>query len=689
MTQPINENEVKPSRRNFIKLASIGAGTLAPAPQNASTAASPARLSVVPMMDLPEGVIHLSPGDGTAAVFGTWTITYQLGKSGVRKNGGIRVQLPDSWHSGVRNSANRLQASDPKDDNYVSSRCSRDGIALRTWVEFEPGPGPLVKNHRPGLDGRLGRYIYVVRVWVMNGDLEQGDSISIVYGDTSQGSRGMQAGIISTPPEPVLVAVDLRGDGDFRVHPDRPSLRLYAAPAAELFLHGPATLVRGQSAELLLSVVDKNQNPATSFSGNVELRVVQGHVDLPPTVAFHSQRGWERVKIVPREPGVVRVAGSVSGDQSLNTAANPMKVFDNEPELKIYWGDLHSHTHYSWDGVGRSNFEYAKDTSGLDFYAMTDHSDPAVGAYPEGLGPTVPEVWSEYNALTDRHYEPGQFVTLHAYECSFEAPYGHHNVYFRDKPGPLFAEGDVSLPGLWSALKAGEALTIPHHTGKMPFPIFWFPHNSELDRNIEIYSAHGLSEAYDPSHPLSFENSTFTDSSKSVKGPQYVQDAWAQGLQLSTIASSDDHRAHPGQPQFGLAAVAATGLSRAEIFDSLYHRQTYGTTGAKILLVFSINGRPMGQQVAVRSNPKLLIEAHGTAEIEFVEVLRCVNSDERFTVLHSLHPGTVDFTWNGSDESFAEDSIYYVRLRQIGMVRDRIAMAWSSPIWVKRDSNAS
>ena len=200
-------------------------------------------------------------------------------------------------------------------------------------------------------------------------------------------------------------------------------------------------------------------------------------------------------------------------------------------------------------------------------------------------------------SLTDRHYQPGHFVTIHAYECSLEAPYGHHNVYFRGKPGPLFAEGDVSLPDLWNALKAGEALTIPHHTGKMPFPIFWYPHNPELDRNIEIYSAHGLSEAYDPSHPLSFENSTFTDPSRSVKGPQYAQDAWMQGLQLSTLASSDDHRAHPGQPQYGLAAVAATGLTRTEILDSLYQRRTYGTTGSKILLKFSIDGQQMGSQI--------------------------------------------------------------------------------------------
>jgi hypothetical protein len=550
-------------------------------------------------------------------------------------------------------------------------------------VEHEPGPDvTLVKNHRPGLDGRLSRYIYVVRIWVLNGDLEPGDTLSVIYGDTAQGSRGMQAGIISTPVEPVLVAVDLRGDGGFRTHSGRPGLRINPGPAAELLVHGPATLVQGKPAELLLAVVDVNQNPAVSFAGEVVLRVMQGEAEAPATVAFHSNRGWERAPFVPKTPGIIRI--SASGGNQLQATGNPMQVFEREPSQKICWGDLHSHTHYSWDGVGHNNFEYARNTSGLDFYAMTDHSDPASGAYAEGLGPSVPRVWAEYNALTDRHYHPGEFVTLHAYECSLEAPYGHHNVYFRGKPGPLFAEGDVSLPELWKALTSGQALTIPHHTGKMPFPIFWRPHNAALDRNIEIYSAHGLSEAYDPEHPLSFENSTFTDASKSVRGPQYVQDAWAQGLQLSTIAASDDHRAHPGQPHYGLAAVAATGLTRDEVFEALYQRRTYGTTGAKILLHFAIDGEPMGRQVIARGAPMLSIEAHGTAPIELVQVLRYSASAGAFQIVFDLHPDTMDFNWTKADETFHEDAIYYVRLRQTGLVRDRIAMAWSSPIWVRR-----
>ena len=117
----------------------------------------------------------------------------------------------------------------------------------------------------------------------------------------------------------------------------------------------------------------------------------------------------------------------------------------------------------------------------------------------------------------------------------------------------------------------------------------WQPHDPERRRNFEIYSAHGLSEAFDPTHPLAFEQSDFTSAGRSGREPQFAQNAWMAGLEVSTIAASDDHRSHPGQPHWGLAAIRATGLTREEIFDGLYRRRTYGTTGACILLDFTVN----------------------------------------------------------------------------------------------------
>jgi len=692
------------SRREFLKAGATGviaSATTNPRLLQGAATEVPAAASKGPLLepDTSGGSVTVNPVEGVAGQHGTWTVTYRVGPNGIRQHGGVRVQLPDSWHAGIRNSANYIQSSDSHGENYISSRCSRPGVQLRTWVEDQPSPG-LVKNSRRGLDGRMERYIYVIRVWVTEGTLQEGDTLSVIYGDTSGGSKGMRASIIRTHPEPVQLAVDASGTGKFLMHPDHPTLVSHAGPPVELMVWGPSELVVGKEAELKVAVVDFNANP-TPMDGEVEFRVRAGKVKIASRVPFKSDDGWMTVRFTPTETGIVRIEGLLvykagkrrlvpRGNESGTAAAtqggfrafaNPMKVFEREPKLKTYWGELHSHTHYSWDGVGDDNFRYARYVSGLDFYAMTDHSLPPIGKYTQGLGP---HVWEEYTAKTDRYYEPGEFVTLHAYEASFGPPYGHHNVFFRGRPGPLLVPGDVTLPELWNALTAGEALTIPHHPGKFPHPIYWFPHNDEIDRNIEIYSGHGLSESYDPRGPLSFERSQFTGVSKSVHGPQYVQDAWMQGLKLSTIASTDDHRAHPAQPHYGRAAVAATGLTRDEVFEGLYHRRTYGTTGVKILMDFSINGVPMGGMADVSGSPRLQIEAHGTDTIEFVEVLRYSKSDGAFLVLYTLYPDGADFTWSETDSTFKEDSIYYIRLRQTRLVRTRVAMAWSSPIWVKQ-----
>ena len=158
--------------------------------------------------------LRVEPTSGIAGRYGTWTVTYEVGPGGLRAGGALRVQLPDTWHAGLRNSANRLQATDPGGDHYVSAQASRAGVRLTTEVESE-SPQFLVKSSRPGLDGRMERYVFVVRVTVAEGELNAGDAIRVAYGDTRDGSRGMRAAIVSTRPEPILAAVDRDGDGAF------------------------------------------------------------------------------------------------------------------------------------------------------------------------------------------------------------------------------------------------------------------------------------------------------------------------------------------------------------------------------------------------------------------------------------------------------------------------------------------
>ena len=48
--------------------------------------------------------VRVEPSFGVAGNFGTWTVTYEVGASGMRSGGCVRVQLPDTWHAGERNS---------------------------------------------------------------------------------------------------------------------------------------------------------------------------------------------------------------------------------------------------------------------------------------------------------------------------------------------------------------------------------------------------------------------------------------------------------------------------------------------------------------------------------------------------------------------------------------------------------
>ena len=543
----------------------------------------------------PQRAVTVEPAIGIAGHYGTWAVTYTVGSRGIAPGGAVRVQLPDTWHAGERNSANRLQAADPTDDHYVAAYGSGTDARIEAEVESETSDF-LVKSARRGLDGRAERYVFVVRATVMSGSLRAGETITVVYGDTSRGSRGMRAAIVATDPEPILVSVDRDGSGMFEPVGHDATLTARSGIATELLLTGPSALVVGEPAELHLAAVDLHANPSVPFREEVTLRVLQGDVELPATVQFPDGQGWTTVIVTPRSEGMVRLEAVARADL-LRTRSNPMEVFAVRPADQIYWGDLHSHTEHSFDGVGANVFEYARRVSGLDFHAMTDHSSgPAQAGFTRGLGP---HVWDTYTAATDAHHAPDEFVTLHAYEASFPAPWGHHNVYFRGAPGPLLSPSQVTLPELWAALTAGEALTIPHHTNKFPQPLSLEDDDPERRRNFEIYSAHGLSEAYDPDHPLAFEQSAFTNRSTSARTGLSAQDAWVRGLRLSTIAASDDHRSQPGKPHWGLAAVRAPALTREAIFDALHARRTYGTTGARILLDFRVNDAPMGSEIAL------------------------------------------------------------------------------------------
>ena len=285
----------------------------------------------------------------------------------------------------------------------------------------------------------------------------------------------------------------------------------------------------------------------------------------------------------------------VSSVDALGNPVGPARLRPRgvRPEEKgVFFGDLHCHSVLS-DGIGRPRdcYRFARERAGLDFCAVTDHA-----AY------LSQDDWQECRDAAMRCDEPGAFVTLLGYELSHPL-IGDKNLYYPGTDGPLLRERnlytDELLPaeetvGLW---KAHRALMMAHLHARH---LLAFDH-PELCRLVEIYSNWGCCMQAGAIPPfLPALRADFTGN--------YALDALRRGWRVGFTAGSDDHMGRPGVSGWhrvervyrsGLTAVYAEELTRESVFAALWARHTYATTGARMYLHWTLEGKRPGDVCAV------------------------------------------------------------------------------------------
>ena len=361
-------------------------------------------------------------------------------------------------------------------------------------------------------------------------------------------------------------------------------------------------------------------------------------------------------------------------------------------DYKVFFGDIHTHSGQIPDqctspacGMGsrESNYEYAKGPGALDFYSLTDHEyqiDPA------NVG--------EYMGLADLYNENGRFACLPGFEYT-NLLYGHRNVYFRDSGGSVFNSNinggrptldpaSCNTPAdLWHAMERTGIpfITVPHHPSATAHPLNLDFHDSRYDRLYEIYSSWGSSEYYGDYPRGSSDRFHVSD----------FQDAMRRGLRYGVMASSDGHDGHPGNAQSplhkhhhifhfcgsGRAVVLAPELTRADVFDALYARRCYATTGVPLLLNCTVSGAVMGSEIPALpsgSVPQVSLSCVGTNGLDHIRIIK------NGRIVHTIPchgQRTFRYEWEDKDYQHERTVSYYVRVVQV----DRES-AWSSPVWV-------
>ena len=354
----------------------------------------------------PSGFSELTPNRVVSCSRHEFRMTYTVGKEGIAVGGGFLAFVEGSlWRD-----SHIPQTEDPSGPGYVTVAHAGSGNVDITEI-VEPVTG-------------LHDREYGIRVTVSDAPLQPGDTITLVFGDRSGGGPGAQANVVAWTYThnykrawwhrmPVLtVWVDARATETFlplerdhahtfTVVPDSPAKLLVTAKA-----HAQV----GVPHDLNVAVVDRFQALAVpAYTGRVRFSCDRDDAELPAPIHLRESDGSHcRVTWVPKSEGTYVITAET--DDGLAGASNPVVSAPELPELRVYFGDIHSHSIYSGDAVGEieGQYEHGRHVANLDFMCASEHAEYETD-----------NQWTANQILVQRYHKPGEFVPISGFEWAY------------------------------------------------------------------------------------------------------------------------------------------------------------------------------------------------------------------------------------------------------------------------------
>ncbi len=589
-------------------------------------------------------------------------IIIKVNSDEILSGGSIRIGFPGIFAN--------PQFSEPGLIDYCSATCSRQGTVLSlesySFATFRKYSYKrmleileLDRRKRAAFAGRPYGSLKTLFIDISGESLHKGDEIILHFGDRQGGGAGISITEADRCTDYAYFTASVDPDGmgkapysGFYVILPQAKLKIRKGSPALLDAVVPSIAPKGIN-KIKMQAYSKNLEPADLSTCHFKL--LNGKIISEKRLDIRSVEMNVDIPSVP----ITRVS-VLEPERKLITKTNP-SLRTQINGYNIYWGDIHGKTRYS-DGncewLPSDYYQYARDVAHLDFSAVSDHDaemDYLLSAAD----------WEDIKNAGNKYNQPGKFVTLLGYEYTNRVSGGDRNIYFRGNDGEVFHWDNPESNNpekLWKKLKKYDCITIPHHPAHAWLGTRWEhvpPVN--IERLVEIFSAHGNSECSGCRQALRFADY--------INGS--VQAALAKGYRLGIIASGDIHSVRLGF--HGKAAVFAKSLSRENIWDALYQRRCYGTTGARIILDFKIDETMMGDSFSAHDKPlQIKTSVYGTDRIRKVELLR--NNQ----VIHSITPDAEDVKMEYIDSSRPrQGTFYYLRVLQ-----EDEHMAWSSPIWI-------
>jgi hypothetical protein len=478
-----------------------------------------------------------------------------------------------------------------------------------------------------------------VQITVANGDLQQGDRITLTCGDTSQGGSGWRAPTCIADRCRFLLLIDHKGNGVRNRLVESDSFKVKSGPAVRIEATVESDTTINTPALLTVRAEDCWGNPTTLTTDPVVRALAEG---LQSAKIERSDRQTQRpayhFEITATEPG--RSEFQVEAG-SFHATSNALTVYAVAPERSLFWGDLHSGQTEIGCGCGSlaEHYAFGRDVASLQFitHQANDHY-------------CTLDDWNHTREVTEQFHEPGRYIPILGCEWSpLTKDGGDRNVFYRDdepklrrsdrffresEPDP---EPDVrTAPEFHAAFHDLDVLVNIHVGGRMT-NLEWY--DQKIERLCETHSTHGTVE-------------------------WFFMDALDRGYKVGLTAGSDGvmgrpGACHPGRRLIrnlknGLTAVYAKELTRESLWEALQNRCCYATTGERIRLWFEVNGVPMGSELATVDDLQIKFSVQGTQPIERVDLFEGTSIVKTWdiaqpTVQSSESDALIRILWGGTE----------------------------------------
>jgi len=484
-----------------------------------------------------------------AGSYQSFTLTYTAGRFGIDDSGSLRIAFRFATDQ------SDPQFTDKTAPNFCIVEASNNAI-LKT--HFDP-------------KGNIRPWDRTLQIKIVNGFMDEGDTITVRFGVTDHGSPGMRLQTFCENRFEFRVLVDPIATYNFQTLPEQLAIQIVPGEPVNWVAVIPTTNEIGKPFSLKYKAEDTWGNPTGRSTNktikrlypkaNQTIENLPEYLDITPGELSHELTG-----LVATEAGKFHI-DLYTAEGELVTQSNPGLACASL-DIKTYWGDLHGQSDETLGTNSAADyFAFGRDLAFLDMCAHQGNDFQMTETF-----------WQDLNKVTAHFNEDGRYITLPGYEWSGNTALGgDRNVYFPN-------EGRVMRRSSHALIESQHDIDTDCHTAAELFEAFaeheeWdvicfahcggryadiaLAHDGRFEKSVEVHSAWGTFE-------------------------WLVQDAFKNGYRVGIIGNSDGHKGRPGASYPGAGWFGAVGgltcflmpeLTRDALLDCIKKRHHYATNG--------------------------------------------------------------------------------------------------------------